>query len=364
MTDGCLVQELYSSPLLEEYSVVVLDDVHERSISYDILFSFLKRILLKRPDFKLIVTSATLENQNLRDFFTLSREVRGEGRQLKCREVNITGRLHDVLVHYLREPTRNYFLKIFQTIVYIDREKSHGHVLVFLTSTEEIEGMKHMLESYMGENKRRLRLLALHSKLPPEQQALIFDPSYDRKVILSTNIAESSITIPDIKFVIDSGYVKVKLFDWEAAIDKMAVVPCGRTSANQRAGRAGRVQDGECFRIYPEAAHNAMPEKIPPEIMRVDLSGFLLKLKGLGIQDILSFEMLERPEEAQVSKAIDILYAYGLVDEQFELTEKGKRVAEFSIDLRNACMLMNSFEPRFGCSKEILMLVSMLEVVG
>lgn len=123
----------------------------------------------------------------------------------------------------------------------------------------------------------------------------------------------------------------------------MVVVPCGKSSANQRAGRAGRVTDGECFRVYHQAGYDSMPEKLPPEIMRVDLTNFLLKLKGLGITDILTFQLLERPEEAHLTKAIDILFAYGLIDDHFELTEKGKKVAEFSIDLRNACMLMNSF---------------------
>jgi ATP-dependent RNA helicase DDX35 len=289
MTDGTLVQELYSSPLLQEYSAIILDDVHERSINYDILFSFIKRILQRRQDLKLIVTSATIDNDALLSFFSLNRDYKKGNRQLKIKSVNITGRLHEVAVHYLKDASKNYFLKIFQTVVYIDREKPPGEVLVFLTSVEEIEGMAHMLDSYMVENKRRLKVLPLHSKMSPEDQNLIFERTYDRKVILATNIAESSLTIPDIRFVVDCGYVKVKMFDWEAGIDKMIVVPCGKSSANQRAGRAGRVNDGECFRAYPEAGFNTMADRLPPEILRVDLSNFILKLKGLGIEDVVAF---------------------------------------------------------------------------
>lgn len=138
MTDGTLVQELYSSPLLQEYSVIVLDDVHERSVNYDLLFSFLKRIIQRRTDLKVVVTSATIDNESLAAFFSLRRDYKGDGRQLKIKSVNITGRLHEVAIHYIKEPSKNYFLKMFQTIVYIDREKPPGEVLVFLTSVEEI----------------------------------------------------------------------------------------------------------------------------------------------------------------------------------------------------------------------------------
>jgi HrpA-like RNA helicase len=148
--------------------------VHERSINYDILFSFLKRILQRRDNLKLIVTSATIDNETLLSFFSINRDYKKETRQLKIKSVNITGRLHEVAIHYLKEPSKNYFLKIFQTIVYIDREKPPGEVLVFLTSVEEIEGMAHMLDSYMVENKRRLKVLPLHSKMSPEDQNLIF----------------------------------------------------------------------------------------------------------------------------------------------------------------------------------------------
>jgi len=164
-TDGSLVQELYSNPLLDQYSVVILDDVHERSVNYDILFSFLKRILTLRKDFRVIITSATADTQAIADFFAFKRDYKKKEEPLKVKKVNITGRLHEVNIHYLKEPTKNYFLKIFQTIVYIDREKSHGNVLVFLTSVEEIEGMINMLDSYSSENKRRLKLLPLHAKL-------------------------------------------------------------------------------------------------------------------------------------------------------------------------------------------------------
>lgn len=200
-----------------------------------------------------------------------------------------------------------------------------------------------MLDSYAVQNKRRLNLMPLHAKLGVEEQNKIFQKSYDRKIIIATNVAESSITIPDIKFVIDCGYVKVKTYDWEGGIDKMIVVPCGKSSSNQRAGRAGRVSDGECFRIYHQEGFETMPDRLPPQIMRVDLSNVILKLKGLGIADILTFQLLERPDEEHIAKAIDILYAYQLIDEYFELTEKGKRAAELSVDIRNSCMLLNSF---------------------
>ena len=146
-----------------------------------------------------------------------------------------------------------------------------------------------MLDSYAYENRRKLKLIPLHASLPLSKQSEIFEHTNERKVILSTNIAESSITIPDIKYVIDCGYVKVKMYDMEKGIDKMDVVACGKTAAIQRAGRAGRIFDGECYRIYTENGYNSMNEKVLPELFRIDLSNFILKLSGLGIKDILNF---------------------------------------------------------------------------
>jgi HrpA-like RNA helicase len=237
---------------------------------------------------------------------------------------------------------------VFQTIIYIDRETPLGNILVFLTSVEEIEGMATMLDSYSEESKRKLKVLPLHAAISLEKQAEIFEFSRERKVVLATNIAESSITIPDIKYVIDCGFAKVKIYDPSTGADRLTTVPCGKASAIQRSGRAGRVTDGECYRIYTETGYMGMAERMVPEVLRVDLSSLLLKLVGLGVRDVLTFEMLDRPPESHLAQATDTLLAFGLVDEEFVLTAKGKRVAELGLDIKMGSVLVNSFEERFG----------------
>lgn len=175
-------------------------------------------------------------------FFSAGKDYREEGYRVQA--IYVEGRTYGIRVNYLKEHTSNYFLKTFQTIIYVERETHHGHILVFLTSVEEIEGMQYMLDSYAHENRRSFRIMALHAGLSLSKQADIFEDSSRRKVILATNVAESSITIPDIKYVIDCGYVKIKVYDQQAGVEKMIVVPCGKSSAIQRAGRAGRVVDG------------------------------------------------------------------------------------------------------------------------
>lgn len=259
------------------------------------------------------MSSATLNGEECKRFFE-SEPTLKTSTKLNIEIINIVGRIYPVDVYYLSEPSKNYVLKAFQTVTIIEQDKPKGNILVFLTSQEEIEMMYNLLDNYRIENKRYLKVLQLYSGLNETKQDEIFESSYERKVILATNIAESSITLDNLQYVIDVGFVKIKLYDSEKGAESLVVVPCGKSSARQRMGRAGRVSNGECYRIYTKQAYESMPDRLPPELLRVDLSNVVLKIKGLGIGNITSFEMLDSPKEYSVVKAFETLYAYGLMD--------------------------------------------------
>uniref|UniRef100_A0A0G4GML2 RNA helicase n=1 Tax=Chromera velia CCMP2878 TaxID=1169474 RepID=A0A0G4GML2_9ALVE len=268
MTDGMLLREAMTDPNLERYSIVILDEAHERTLQTDVLFGLLKKILPRRPELKVVVMSATLDAQKFQKYF--------DGAPL----LNIPGRAFPVEIFYTPEPERDYFEAAVRTVIQIHESEPEGDVLIFLTGEEEIENAKKSLEQQSRQMDQVGDLMAvpLYASLPPDQQKKIFNPAPGvnrsgkpgRKVVIATNIAETSITIDGIVYVVDPGFSKQKVYNPRTRVESLLVAPISKASAHQRAGRAGRTRPGKCFRLYTEKAFESeLQEQTYPEILRL-----------------------------------------------------------------------------------------------
>ncbi|KAI0648049.1 pre-mRNA splicing factor [Trametes meyenii] len=356
MTDGMLLREFLTEPDLAGYSALIIDEAHERTLSTDILFALVKDIARFRPELRLLISSATMDAEKFSEYFD------------------------EAPVFYA-----NYLHAAITTVFQIHTTQPKGDILVFLTVSngpgqrvadelnsqvivqgqDEIEAAQENLQETaraLGNKIKELIVCPIYANLPSEMQAKIFEPTPEgaRKVVLATNIAETSITIDGVVFVIDPGFVKQNSYNPRTGMSSLVVVPCSRASANQRAGRAGRVGPGKAFRLYTKWAYsNELEENTVPEIQRTNLGMVVLLLKSLGINDLIGFEFMDPPPGETLMRALELLYALGALNDRGELTKLGRRMAEFPVDPMLSKAIIAS--EKYSCTDEVLTIISMLQ---
>ncbi|PSR94700.1 Pre-mRNA-splicing factor ATP-dependent RNA helicase [Actinidia chinensis var. chinensis] len=361
LTDGMLLREAMTDPLLERYKVIILDEAHERTLATDVLFGLLKEVLKNRLDLKLVVMSATLEAEKFQGYFS--------GAPL----MKVPGRLHPVEIFYTQEPEKDYLEAAIRTVLQIHMYEARGDILVFLTGEEEIEDACKKISKEVvnqGDNCGPVKVVPLYSTLPPAMQQKIFEPAPPplteggqpgRKIVVSTNIAETSLTIDGIVYVIDPGFAKQNVYNPRIRVESLLVSPISKASAHQRSGRAGRTQPGKCFRLYTEKSfNNDLQPQTYPEILRSNLANTVLTLKKLGIDDLVHFDFMDPPAPETLMRALEVLNYLGALDGDGNLTKLGQIMSEFPLDPQMGKMLVVS--PEFNCSNEILSISAMLSV--
>ncbi|XP_030938377.1 pre-mRNA-splicing factor ATP-dependent RNA helicase DEAH1-like isoform X1 [Quercus lobata] len=354
MTDGMLLREFLGEPDLESYSVVMVDEAHERTLSTDILFGLVKDIARFRPDLKLLISSATLDAEKFSDYFD------------SAPIFKFPGRRYPVEIHYTKAPEADYLDAAIVTVLQIHVTQELGDILVFFTGQEEIETaeeiIKHRIRG-LGTKIAELIICPIYANLPTELQAKIFEatPEGARKVVLATNIAETSLTIDGIKYVIDPGFCKMKSYNPRTGMESLLIAPVSKASANQRAGRAGRTGPGKCFRLYTAYNYyNDMEDNTIPEIQRTNLANVVLSLKSLGIHDLINFDFMDPPPSEALLKALELLFALSALNKLGELTKVGRRMAEFPLDpmLSKAIVASDNYK----CSDEMISIAAMLSI--
>ncbi|GEQ70695.1 hypothetical protein JCM33374_g4374 [Metschnikowia sp. JCM 33374] len=345
MTDGMLLREAMEDHNLSRYSCIILDEAHERTLSTDILMGLLKQVTLRRPDLKIIIMSATLDAEKFQSYFN------------DAPLLAVPGRTHPVEIYYTPEYQKDYLDAAIRTVLQIHATEDEGDVLLFLTGEEEIEEACRKISLEGDELIREqdcgpIKVYPLYGSLPPHQQQKIFEPAPEnhkaggrpgRKIIVSTNIAETSLTIDGIVYVVDPGFSKQKVYNPRIRVESLLVSPISKASAQQRAGRAGRTRPGKCFRLYTEEAFKKeLIEQSYPEILRSNLASTVLELKKLGIDDLVHFDFMDPPAPETMMRALEELNYLQCLSDEGDLTPLGRLASLFPLDPMLAVMLIGS----------------------
>ncbi len=347
MTDGILLSEMQHDKMLSKYDCIIVDEAHERSLNIDFLLGFLKRILKKRSDLKVIVTSATIDVEKFSHFFE------------NAPIIEIEGRTFPVEVKYVDPenvtPDTDPVLQIVDVVKEIC-VKGPGDILIFQSGEKEIRDLMQVLQ----DNIKEVELLPLFARLSVGDQQRIFTPGAKRKVIVATNVAETSLTVPNVRFVIDSGFARISRYQYRSKLQRLPIEPISQASANQRKGRCGRVGPGICYRLYTEEEFLTRPLYTEPEILRTNLAGVILKMLSLGIEQVTSFPFIDPPDNRYVKDGFTLLQRLSAVNLHNKITPLGRTLANIPIEPRLGRILLAG--DQYGALKEILVIVSALSI--
>jgi len=355
MTDGILLAETQSDPLLRQYDTIIVDEAHERSLNIDFLLGHLLQILPRRPDLKVVVTSATIDAERFARHFA--------GPQGPAPVVQVSGRLYPVELRWRPfEDRRDHGLDdaIAEAVDELWRG-APGDILVFLPGEREIRDATDHLRRHLAQAARGgppPELLPLYARLSQAEQERVFRPGHGRRIVLATNVAETSLTVPGIRYVIDSGLARIKRYSYRYKVEQLQVEPISQAAADQRAGRCGRVAEGVCIRLYDEAAYAARPRYSEPEILRSSLAGVILRMQSLGLGAVEDFPFLERPPAKAIADGRALLAELGAVDETHALTAIGRELARLPLDPRIGRMIVEARERH--ALAEVLVIASAL----
>ena len=333
MTDGILLAETQGDRFLEQYDTIIIDEAHERSLNIDFLLGYLRQILPRRPDLKIVVTSATIDADRFAQHFASSRG--------PAPVIQVSGRMYPV-EHRWRpfEESRDYGLNeaIGDAVDELWREGA-GDALVFLPGEREIRDAAEHLRRH---HPPGVEVLPLFARLSQQEQDRVFEPHGARRIVLATNVAETSLTVPGIRYVVDAGTARVKRYSYRNKVEQLQIEPVSQAAANQRAGRCGRVSNGICIRLYDEADYTGRPRFTDPEILRSSLAGVILRMKSLGLGAVEEFPFLEPPPRRAIADGYQLLAELGAVDEQNELTPMGGELAKLPLDPRVGRMIVEA----------------------
>jgi len=362
MTDGILLAETQGDPLLRAYDTIIIDEAHERSLNIDFLLGYLKRLLPRRPDLKLIVTSATIDAERF------SRHFASHGTAAPV--IEVSGRLFPVEVRYRPLKTKDKTkdgaglqddedieAAILDAVDDLSRDRAGGDILVFLPGEREI---RETAEALRKHHPAGAEILPLFARLSFEEQERVFKPHDGRRIVLATNVAETSLTVPGIRYVVDPGLARVNRYSYRNKVELLQVEKISRASANQRAGRCGRVAAGVCIRLYDEEDFASRDEFTEPEILRSSLASVILRMKSLKIGDVEDFPFIEAPTPRMIADGYQLLAELGAVDDGNQLTAVGWQLAKFPIDPRIARMIIAARQE--NCLAEVLVIASALSV--
>ncbi len=352
MTDGILLAEIQHDKYLNQYDCIIIDEAHERSLNIDFILGYLKQLLPKRPDLKLIITSATIDPERFSNHFN------------KAPIIEVSGRTYPVEVRYRPPLTegeeRDQLQAIFDAVDELSAE-AHGDILIFLNGEREIRDTADAL------SKRNLRdtdILPLYARLSASDQHKIFQSHSRRRIVLATNVAETSLTVPGIKYVIDQGTARISRYSYRTKVQRLPIEAISQASANQRKGRCGRVSDGICIRLYSEEDFRARPEFTDPEILRTNLASVILQMTAIGLGDIAAFPFVQPPDNRNITDGVRLLQELGAIKEENSgkavLTKIGRSLAKLPIDPRLGRMVLSA--AHLGALKEVMVIVAALSI--